>query len=171
MSFKLLRLQFLQARYSEEVNRILLKTELQATLFVLTQIQTVFMLAPLHLFKLKIQACQIQKKSLREWWTMSKQRSGPPRSENNSQRCPGLSPTSLYSANPFNRKILCEKIRVPDRHFASTPPACPESTMNIWQTTTLISDVRQSLILTTTIVLKTCFDWNSYLLSTFCACF
>lgn len=36
MSFKLLRLQFLQARYSEEVNRILLKTELQATLFVLT---------------------------------------------------------------------------------------------------------------------------------------
>ena len=46
MSFKLLRLQFLQTRYSEEVNRISLKTELQATLFVLTQIQTVFMLAP-----------------------------------------------------------------------------------------------------------------------------
>ena len=47
MSFKLLRLQFLQARYSvEEVNRISLKTELQAIVFVLTQIQTVFMLVP-----------------------------------------------------------------------------------------------------------------------------
>ena len=50
MSFKLLRLQFLQARYSEEVNRISLKTELQAIVFVLTQIQTVFMLPPLYIY-------------------------------------------------------------------------------------------------------------------------
>ena len=63
----------------------------------------------------------------------------------NSQRCLAVleSHVPLHSANPFNRKILCEKIRVPDRHFASTPPRplCPDSTVNIWQTTTLISNL------------------------------
>ena len=68
MSFKLLRLQFLQARYSvEEVNRISLKTELQAIVFVLTQIQTVFMLPPLYIYtNSRSELVRSKKKSLRE---------------------------------------------------------------------------------------------------------
>ena len=85
----------------------------------------------------------------KNYWGSDEQRASREadlRAENNSQRCPAhttLGPTSLYSANPFNRKILCEKIRVPDRHFASTDPARRLSWIldeYFWQTTTLISN-------------------------------
>ena len=52
MSFKVLRQQFLQESHRKEVNSFSLKAELQATVFVLTKIQTAFMVLYLHLYKL-----------------------------------------------------------------------------------------------------------------------
>ena len=81
---------------------------------------------------------ELDKDMSREWWQWGGQEAALLLWKYITKRPTQSHVLSLHSANPLNRKILCEKIRVPDRHFAFARPALPCIAMNIWHSATLI---------------------------------